>query len=142
MALVTLALLAGLHGTAMAEDSLFNIRQMTPEVALKAAQAALSDCRGRGFQVSVAVVDRQGVLQVLLRDRFAGTQLEVQVQLGVILYPPGSEPSPEPHGHGPAYERHLAAVTGQAPDEGESMEPLPEMEPEPGSDQPTTEIVK
>ena len=76
------------------------------------------------------------------RDRFAGTQLEVQVQLGVILYPPGSEPSPEPHGHGPAYERHLAAVTGQAPDEGESMEPLPEMEPEPGSDQPTTEIVK
>ncbi|MEZ5740173.1 MAG: heme-binding protein [Burkholderiaceae bacterium] len=71
--MVTLALLAGLHGAVLAEDGLFNIRQMTPEVALKAAQAALADCRGRGFQVSVAVVDRQGVLQVLLRDRFAGT---------------------------------------------------------------------
>lgn len=75
------------------------------------------------------------------RDRFAGTQLEVEVQLGVILYPPGSEPSPEPHGHGPAYERHVERMARQD-EEGTSMEPLPEMEPEPGSDQPTTEIVK
>ena len=45
---------------------------MTPETALKAAQAALKSCRDRGFQVSVAVTDRSGVVQVLLRDRFAG----------------------------------------------------------------------
>ena len=45
---------------------------MTPETALKAAQAALKKCRDSGFQVAVAVVDRMGVVQVLLRDRFAG----------------------------------------------------------------------
>ena len=32
----------------------------------------LADCRQRGYQVAVAVVDRFGVTQVVLRDRFAG----------------------------------------------------------------------
>jgi len=50
----------------------FTVRVMTPETALKAAQAALGHCRGRGYQAAVAVVDRMGVVQVLLRDRFAG----------------------------------------------------------------------
>ena len=36
------------------------------------ARAALADCRKQGYQVAVAVVDRFGVTQVLLRDRFAG----------------------------------------------------------------------
>jgi uncharacterized protein GlcG (DUF336 family) len=45
---------------------------LTPDTALKAAQAALARCRANGFQVAVAVVDRMGVPQVLLRDRFAG----------------------------------------------------------------------
>jgi uncharacterized protein GlcG (DUF336 family) len=49
-----------------------SIRLLTPETALKAAQAALKACRERGFQATVAVVDRMGVVQVLLRDRFAG----------------------------------------------------------------------
>ena len=48
------------------------LRVLTPETALKAAQAALGQCRSRGYQATVAVVDRMGVLQVLLRDRFAG----------------------------------------------------------------------
>ena len=48
------------------------LRILTPETALKAAQAALASCRTRGYQATVAVVDRMGVLQVLLRDRFAG----------------------------------------------------------------------
>ncbi len=48
------------------------VRMMTPETALRAAQAALKKCRDDGFQVAVAVVDRSGVTQVLLRDRFAG----------------------------------------------------------------------
>ena len=39
---------------------------------IAAAQAALESCRKRGFQVSVAVTDRMGVPQVMLRDRFAG----------------------------------------------------------------------
>ena len=45
---------------------------LTPETALKAAQAALKKCRDSGYQATVAVVDRMGVTQVLLRDRFAG----------------------------------------------------------------------
>ena len=50
----------------------FTVKLLTPETALKAAQAALAKCRAGGYQVTVAVVDRMGVLQVLLRDRFAG----------------------------------------------------------------------
>jgi uncharacterized protein GlcG (DUF336 family) len=59
-------------GGAQAQDATFNLRLLTPETALKAAQAALARCRANGFQVAVAVVDRMGVVQVLLRDRFAG----------------------------------------------------------------------
>jgi uncharacterized protein GlcG (DUF336 family) len=36
------------------------------------AQAALDSCRDQGYQVAVAVVDRMGVAQVMLRDRYAG----------------------------------------------------------------------
>lgn len=59
-------------GVAGAQDATFAVRMMTPETALKAAQAALRKCRGDGYQVTVAVVDRSGVTQVVLRDRFAG----------------------------------------------------------------------
>lgn len=45
---------------------------LTPETALTAARAALEHCRKGGYQVAVAVVDRSGNTQVLLRDRFAG----------------------------------------------------------------------
>src|SRR5262245_37134721 len=50
----------------------FSVNHLTPETALKAAQAALATCRNNGHQVAVAVVDRSGITQVLLRDRFAG----------------------------------------------------------------------
>ena len=67
------ALLLGLAvGGAHAADATFSVKLLTPETALKAAQAALKSCRDRRFQVTVAVVDRMGVVQVLLRDRFAG----------------------------------------------------------------------
>lgn len=56
----------------MAADATFAIKLLTPETALKAAQAALARCRANGYQVTVAITDRMGVMQVLLRDRFAG----------------------------------------------------------------------
>jgi uncharacterized protein GlcG (DUF336 family) len=56
---------------ALADSATFTVRTITPEAALQAAQAALAKCRAEGFQVAVAVVDRSGVTQVLLRDRFA-----------------------------------------------------------------------
>ena len=46
--------------------------QLSLEVALELAQASLASCRSSGFQVAVAVVDRMGVTQVVLRDRYAG----------------------------------------------------------------------
>ena len=59
-------------GSARGQEATFTVKVMTPEAALKAAQAALKKCRDDGYQVSVAVVDRSGVTQVVLRDRFAG----------------------------------------------------------------------
>lgn len=57
---------------ASASDATFASRSLTIETALKAAQAALEHCRKAGYQVGVAVTDRSGLLQVYLRDRFAG----------------------------------------------------------------------
>lgn len=57
---------------ARAQDALVTVRVLNPDVALELAGAALADCRKRGYQVAVAVVDRFGVTQVMLRDRFAG----------------------------------------------------------------------
>jgi uncharacterized protein GlcG (DUF336 family) len=70
---ITLALIAlGLAGSALAQDAVFQTKTLTPEAALKAAQAALDSCRKQGFQAAVAVTDRNGLVQVLLRDRYAG----------------------------------------------------------------------
>jgi uncharacterized protein GlcG (DUF336 family) len=55
-----------------AESATFAIKMLTTETALKAARATLAKCRKDGFQIAVAVVDRAGVVQVVLRDRFAG----------------------------------------------------------------------
>jgi uncharacterized protein GlcG (DUF336 family) len=55
-----------------AQDALVTYKTLSPEMALDLARATLADCRRRGYQVAVAVVDRSGVPQVMLRDRFAG----------------------------------------------------------------------
>jgi uncharacterized protein GlcG (DUF336 family) len=54
------------------EAALVSFKVMSPELALELAQATLESCRKSGFQVAVVVVDRSGILQVALRDRFAG----------------------------------------------------------------------
>ncbi len=55
-----------------AQEGSFQTRSLTPEAALVAARAGLESCRKQGFQVAVAVTDRAGITQVLLRDRYAG----------------------------------------------------------------------
>jgi uncharacterized protein GlcG (DUF336 family) len=58
----------------------FTTKSLTPETALAAARAALEYCRKAGYQVGVAVVDRAGLPQVFLRDRYAGAHtVEVAV---------------------------------------------------------------
>jgi uncharacterized protein GlcG (DUF336 family) len=71
LAAAAILLLAPL-GAAAQGGATYTVKQLTPETALKAAQAALAKCRADGYQVAVAVVDRSGLTQVLLRDRFAG----------------------------------------------------------------------
>jgi uncharacterized protein GlcG (DUF336 family) len=70
--LATLILVGASACTAAAQQGTFTTRSLTPEAALSAARAALDHCRKNGWQASVAVVDRAGLTQVLLRDRFAG----------------------------------------------------------------------
>jgi len=55
-----------------AQDALVTYKSLSPELALDLARAALGECRKRGYQAAIAVVDRFGVTQVMLRDRFAG----------------------------------------------------------------------
>jgi uncharacterized protein GlcG (DUF336 family) len=67
-----LTILTILSGPAAAQEPLTTYKSLSPELALDLARASLGDCRARGYQVTVAVVDRFGVTQVILRDRFAG----------------------------------------------------------------------
>lgn len=53
-----------------------SFQMLKPEIALKLAVATMEACRARGFQVGVAVVDRSGILQVFIKDRYAGLHVE------------------------------------------------------------------
>jgi uncharacterized protein GlcG (DUF336 family) len=62
--------------TAAQEDSAFvTFQVLKPEVALQMAQAAMEACREQGYQVGVTVVDRFGIPQVFVRDRYAGAHV-------------------------------------------------------------------
>lgn len=63
-----------LNGAAFAaeDDAFVEFRVLKPEVAQQMAQAAMLSCREAGYQVGVTVVDRSGIPQVFVRDRFAG----------------------------------------------------------------------
>lgn len=54
------------------EDALATFKVLKPEVALTLAQATMKACREKGYQTAVAVVDRLGIPQVMLRDQLAG----------------------------------------------------------------------
>jgi uncharacterized protein GlcG (DUF336 family) len=71
-ALVATGLLLACTLAGAAPEATYAVKLLSPETALTAAQAALAHCRKAGHQVAVAVVDRSGLVQVLLRDRYAG----------------------------------------------------------------------
>jgi hypothetical protein len=75
-----------------AQESIVTYKSLTPEIALDLARAALADCQHRGYQVAVAVVDRAGVIQVVLRDRY----------LTRPPLPPGKRGPPRPSATVPA----------------------------------------
>ena len=52
--------------------SIYSFKSLSVESASDAAWGALKECRKKGYSVAVAVVDRGGNLQALLRDRLAG----------------------------------------------------------------------
>ncbi|MBU2866885.1 GlcG/HbpS family heme-binding protein [Pacificibacter marinus] len=51
------------------DDAFVTFKVLKPEVA---RVAAMESCREQGYQVGVMVVDRFGIPQVYLRDRYAG----------------------------------------------------------------------
>lgn len=74
--LAVTALLAGLAAVppAAAQDGnpTVSFEVMAPDLALDLAEATMTACRERGYQVAVTVADRFGEPQAILRDRYAG----------------------------------------------------------------------
>ncbi|MDH5436390.1 MAG: heme-binding protein [Gammaproteobacteria bacterium] len=54
------------------KQTLVTYKALHPDVAIKLAKASLEACRKAGYQVAIAVVDRMGITQVLVRDQYAG----------------------------------------------------------------------
>ncbi|MCG6896504.1 MAG: heme-binding protein [Thiocapsa sp.] len=61
-----------ISGTALAEDPLVvPLQRLSMEAAVQVAQGAIEACREKGIQIAVTVVDREGTIQVTLRDTIA-----------------------------------------------------------------------
>lgn len=58
--------------TSAANADLVSYQSMNLELAKLVAMESLKACRDEGYQVSVAVVDRSGGIQTVLRDQLAG----------------------------------------------------------------------
>lgn len=71
--IVAAGLLACVSTLAQAEEQkvVVKVPRITMEVAEKIAQAAVAECRKKGLQVTVSVVDRAGDPQIVLRDTLA-----------------------------------------------------------------------
>jgi uncharacterized protein GlcG (DUF336 family) len=71
-ALAATALMPQAASAQAAAPLTFSARSLTPQGALRIAQAALASCARAGYNVAVAVSDRAGYPLVMLRDRLAG----------------------------------------------------------------------
>ena len=61
-----------LQSLAAEEKAYINTRTLSLDVANKMAMSAVEDCRKQGYQVAVAVTDRNGIPLVQVRDPLAG----------------------------------------------------------------------
>ena len=70
---LTAALTLGLASTALLAESppTVSVQRLSMETALSIAQEAVASCRKQGIQIGVTVVDRNGTVQVALRDTIA-----------------------------------------------------------------------
>ena len=62
----------GTNVQAAENSALVEFKSLSPKAALKVATEALKSCRESGYQVGISVVDRAGVVQVAIRDQYAG----------------------------------------------------------------------
>ena len=62
--------IAGTSLNAQAEEAQLSVsvKRLSLESAQRVAQATIAECRKQGYQISVTVVDRNGVPQVMMRD--------------------------------------------------------------------------
>ena len=61
----------GLFSSQLSAGDVLTVKTISYELARDIANAALLECRKQGFQVSVVVVDRSGIVQVAVRDDLA-----------------------------------------------------------------------
>ncbi|MEZ5733718.1 MAG: heme-binding protein [Paracoccaceae bacterium] len=54
------------------DDALVQFQSLRPMLAMDLAVATMQACQAEGYQVGVSVVDRFGIEQVFIRDRYAG----------------------------------------------------------------------
>jgi uncharacterized protein GlcG (DUF336 family) len=63
-----------ISATALAQDeeiAMVSTKRLTLATAIKIASAAIAACTEKGIQIGVTVVDREGIVQVTLRDTIA-----------------------------------------------------------------------
>ncbi len=66
---------------AQEDPSMVSTKRLTLPTAIKIAQAAIEHCTKMGIQIGVTVVDREGIVQVTLRDTIAA-QITVPISKG------------------------------------------------------------
>ena len=83
MWIAVIGLLVGISQPVFAdEEPMFvSTKRMTLATAMKVAQGAIAECTKQGIQIGVTVVDREGIVQVALRDTIAA-QITVPISKG------------------------------------------------------------
>ena len=72
--LVAAGACAASGGQTVADEAMMvQVQRLTLDVATTIAQGAVAACRDKGIQIGVTVVDRDGTVQVALRDTIAPT---------------------------------------------------------------------